>query len=755
LAKKIIKDSPRPTKRQLTEFIAENSGNPSRREIARAFRLHASDQAWLRATLKELEDDGQIERKRGKRVGPPGRLPPVAVIEVTHVDDDGDVFCRPTATNEGGDGDGETQTEDITIRLRGDRGRPATAGVGDRMLARLTRIAKNVYDARTIRKLGSGPRDFIGVYEGSGRHGSVRPVDRRIRTVYEVSARNSQNAEDGDYVRAEALGGGHRRAARVIERLGPGRGPKVFSLVALHSRDIPIDFPADAITQSEGLQALPLGKRTDLRDTPLITIDGADARDFDDAVWAEPDDSAKNKNGWHAIVAIADVTWYVRPGDPLDRSARDRGNSIYFPDRVVPMLPERLSNGLCSLRPDEERACLAVHLWIDANGRVIRHKFVRGLMRSAARLTYEQAQSAIDGITDDTTAPILDTVVKPLFGAYAALLKARKSRGTLDLDLPERRIVLDDDGHVSAIVPRARLDSHRLIEELMIAANVAAAETLQKAEIPVPRRIHQEPDSEALEALRQSLDGFGIRLAKGAVVKPALFAGILEQAAGTDFATMVSDLVLRSQTQAFYGADDEGHFGLALRRYCHFTSPIRRYADVLVHRALVSALKLGDGGLGETDIDRIDETSEHISMTERRAAYAERDTVDRLTTAYLADKVGAQFSARISGVARFGLFVRLDETGADGLVPMRALPSDWYEHDEVGHRLVGEKSGMTYALGETVTVELVEADVATGSLAFTIIGENGQKTEGTTGKGRPPRRRRTSRKAKGQRKRGK
>jgi ribonuclease R len=376
-------------------------------------------------------------------------------------------------------------------------------------------------------------------------------------------------------------------------------------------------------------------------------------------------------------------------------------------------------------------------------------------MRSAARLTYEQAQSAIDGITDDTTAPILDTVVKPLFGAYAALLKARKSRGTLDLDLPERRIVLDDDGHVSAIVPRARLDSHRLIEELMIAANVAAAETLQKAEIPVPRRIHQEPVSEALVALRHSLDGFGIRLAKGAVVKPALFAGILEQAAGTDFATMVSDLVLRSQTQAFYGADDEGHFGLALRRYCHFTSPIRRYADVLVHRALVSALKLGDGGLGETDIDRIDETSEHISMTERRAAYAERDTVDRLTTAYLADKVGAQFSARISGVARFGLFVRLDETGADGLVPMRALPSDWYEHDEVGHRLVGEKSGMTYALGETVTVELVEADVATGSLAFTIIGENGQKTERTTGKGRPPRRRRTSRKAKGQRKRGK
>ncbi len=752
MAKKLKKDSPRPTKRQLIEFITENSGNPSRREIARAFRLHASDRAWLRATLKELEDDGEIERKRGKRVGPPGRLPPVAVIEVTHVGDDGDVFCRPTAAP--ADGDGDTQDDDITIRLRGDRGRPATAGVGDRLLARLSRVAKNDYDARTIRKLGSGPRDFIGVYEGSGRHGSVRPVDRRIRTVYDVSARNSQNAEDGDYVRAEAMGGGHRRTARVIERLGSGRDPKVFSLVALHSRDIPIDFPADAISQSEGLVAPPLGKRTDLRHVPLVTIDGADARDFDDAVWATPDDSPKNKGGWHAIVAIADVTWYVRPDDPLDRAARDRGNSIYFPDRVVPMLPERLSNGLCSLRPDEERACLAVHLWIDAKGKMIRHKFVRGLMRSAARLTYEQAQNAIDGVTDETTAPILETVIQPLFGVYEALLKARKGRGTLDLDLPERRIVLDDAGHVTAIVPRARLDSHRLIEELMIAANVAAAETLQKAEIPVPRRIHEAPDSEALEALRQSLDAFGIRLAKGAVVKPALFAGILEQAEGTDFAAMVNDLVLRSQTQAFYGADDEGHFGLALRRYCHFTSPIRRYADVLVHRALVSALKLGEGGLSKPDIDKIDETSEHISMTERRAAFAERDTTDRLTTAYLADQVGAQFSARISGVARFGVFVRLDETGADGLVPMRSLPNDWYDHDEVGHRLVGEKSGLTFALGETVTVELMEADVATGSLAFAIVG-SGEKTEKKPGRGRPPRRRGSSRKTRGRRKRGK
>jgi ribonuclease R len=380
---------------------------------------------------------------------------------------------------------------------------------------------------------------------------------------------------------------------------------------------------------------------------------------------------------------------------------------------------------------------MAAHLWIDADGNLTGWRFERGLMRSAARLTYDQAQRAHDGDTDDTTDPIRKTVIEPLFAVYKALQKARRRRGTLDLDLPERQVLLGDDGHVSAIVPRMRLDSHRLIEELMIAANVAAAELLHEKRLPAMRRIHEPPDAEAIESLRESLHAFGLNLARGAVVRPAVFAGILKQAAGTDHAELVSDLILRSQMQAYYGPADLGHFGLALRRYCHFTSPIRRYSDVLVHRALIDACKLGTDGLGERDVDRFDHIAEHISSTERRAAQAERDAMDRYTTAFLADRVGAEFSARITGATRFGLFVRLHETGADGLIPMRALPYDWYEHDEVRHCLTGRDTGVVYALGDPVTVELKDADVATGSLSFSIVEGGKAGKPAATRRGKP------------------
>jgi ribonuclease R len=515
-----------------------------------------------------------------------------------------------------------------------------------------------------------------------------------------------------------------------------------------------MEFSSAAIDEAEKAKPPTLGKRTDLRKIPLVTIDGPDARDFDDAVWAEPDDDRKNEGGWHAIVAIADVAHYVRSGSVLDRTAQERGNSVYFPDRVIPMLPENLSNGLCSLRPDEERACMAAHLWIDADGTLIRWRFERGLMRSAARLTYDQVQRAHDGDTDDTTGPLLEPVIRPLYAVFDALLKARLKRGTLDLDLPERQVLLGEDGHIRAIVPRARLDSHKLIEELMIAANVAAAEVLHKSKLPAMRRIHEPPDLEALESLRQSLQSFGLTLTKGAVVKPSLFAGILKKAAGSDHAELVSDLILRSQMQAYYGPADVGHFGLALRRYCHFTSPIRRYSDILVHRALIDACKLGNDGLGDEDIDRFDHIAEHISSTERRTAQAERNALDRYTTAYLAEKVGSQFAARITGVTRYGLFVRLHETGADGLVPIRALPDDWYEHDEIRHCLVGRDSGLTFTLGEPVTVELADTDVATGSMTFTIVegGKPGRKPATRKGKSTPVRKKKskgTAKRAKG------
>ncbi len=720
------KTAPLPSKRQLIDYVRQSPDTPTRRDIARAFGIRGADRAWLKEVLRELEDDGLIIRHRGRRIGSVDRLPPVAVLEIAYVDDDGDALCRPVAEDEA------VAAAELTIRLVQGRGR--APGIGDRVLARLRQIEEGTYEARPIRFLGSVQHAFLAVYEKDRGGGAVRSVDRRVKLHYQVTERHRGGAEHGDYVRAEPLPG-RNREARVVERLGNNADARIFSLLALRAQEIPIEFPPAAVSEAEALTPPPLGKRTDLRQIPLVTIDGPDARDFDDAVWAEPDPDPKHRGGWHAIVAIADVAWYVRPGSALDRAAWERGNSVYFPDRVVPMLPERLSNGLCSLKPDEERACLFAHLWIDGGGGLRDWRFERGLMRSAARLTYDQVQRAHDGQLDDVTGPIAKSVVEPLYSVYAALRKARDRRGTLDLDLPERQVLLGESGHVRAIVPRPRYDSHRLIEELMIAANVAAAELLHDKRRHAMRRIHEPPDAEALEALRQSLRSFGLNLVKGGAVRPAVFAGLLRQVAGTENAELVSDLILRSQMQAYYGPADLGHFGLALRRYCHFTSPIRRYADVLVHRALIDACRLGTDGLSETDVAQFDHTAEHISAAERRAALAERNALDRYTTAFLAERVGAQFSARITGVTRFGLFVRLHETGADGLVPIRSLPDDWYEHDEVRHQLVGRNNGATFTMGEPVTVELMEADVATGSLAFVLIegGKPGKAAPGRRG----------------------
>ena len=738
------KTAPLPSKRQLIQYIKESPDTPTRRDIARAFGIRGADRAWLRQILRELEDDGLVLRHKGRRVGAVDRLPPVAVLEVAFVDDEGDAICRPLAEDEA------AAAGEAIIRLVQGRGR--APGIGDRVLARLTRIEEDQYQARPIRFLGAVPHAFIAVYEAGRQGGTVRSVDRRIKLHYQVSERHRGGAEHGDYVRAEPLPG-QSREARVVERIGNDTDARSFSLLAIRSQEIPVEFPRDALAEAEALQPPALGRRGDLRRIPLVTIDGPDARDFDDAVWAEPD--PETRGGWRAVVAIADVAWYVRPGSALDRAARERGNSAYFPDRVVPMLPERLSNGLCSLKPGEERACLAVHLRIDHAGALKDWRFERGLMRSAARLTYDQVQRTKDGFPDDTTGPLQKPVIEPLYAVYEALRKARDRRGTLDLDLPERQVLLGENGHVRAIVPRPRYDSHRLIEELMIAANVAAAEVLHAARLPAMRRIHEPPDAEALEALRESLSAFGLKLAKGGVVRPSLFAGILKQVQGTDRAELVSDLILRSQMQAYYGPADLGHFGLALRRYCHFTSPIRRYSDVLVHRALIDACRLGSDGLSEEDIARFDHTAEHISATERRAAVAERNALDRYTTAFLAEHVGSQFSARITGVTRHGLFVRLHESGADGLVPMRSLPDDWYEHDEVRHQLVGRNTGMTFTLGEPVTVELAEADVATGSLAFALIegGRPGKALRGRRAAKPKARKPRPTRKAQRGRKR--
>ena len=695
-------------------YIRDNPDHSTRREIARAFGVRGTDKLKLKALLKEIARD-----EDGEPRGAPKRLPSSLVVEVFDVDtEDGEALAHPV--------DPELGRPIIHIRTR--PGEPPLAD-GDRALVRIAGRRGARFMANLLRRMERGPERLLGVFRPEGPAGGrIEPTDRKIRTEFMVAAADAQDANAGELVLAEVTSQ-HRLGlprAKIIERLGSAEAPRAASLIAIMSRDIPTEFPGPALADARRARPAPLGEREDLRAVALVTIDGEDARDFDDAVFAEPDDDPRNPGGFHLIVAIADVAWYVRPKEALDRAAYERGNSVYFPDRVVPMLPERLSNDLCSLRPDEDRPTLAVHIWIDAHGHKRRHRFTRAMIRSAARLTYDQAQASADHRPNGASEALRKPVIEPLYAAYRALAQARGKRGTLELDLEERKVELDPQGGIQRILPRARYDSHRLIEEFMILANVCAAETLEELRLPCMYRVHEPPDPAKLENLREVLDGLGYRLARGQVLKPHHFNRILEWAAPTPFRHLVNDLVLRSQSMAVYSPDNRGHFGLALTRYAHFTSPIRRYSDLLVHRALITGLKLGEGGLFDAGPVDFHDAGDHISMTERRAAAAERDALNRYVVAFLSGRIGARFTGRISGVVKVGLFVTLDNLGADGFVPARSLAGGYYRHDPKRHWLVGP-SGHAFTLGESVEVRLVEAQPVTGGLTFEILDSGGRR----------------------------
>jgi ribonuclease R len=717
-----VKSPPFPSRDQVLAFIRESDGKISKREIARAFQLKGPDRIRLKALLREMEAEGQVDRGRRRRLSAPGALPEVCVVQVIGPDEDGDLWARPINLS--------PDDAEPRIVIVADRHLDRPLAVGDRVLVRLQRTDADLYEAKPIRRLDARAQRVVGLLERS-REGFFRvvPTDKRLKTEFQVHPKDDGGAKPGDIVIIETeppkrLG---NPRARVVERVGRAGEASSISLISIAEHGIPMEFPSAALVEARGCGPAGPGRRTDFRGLPLVTIDGADARGFDDAVFAEPDPDQKNPGGWRLIVAIADVAHYVRPGSALDRSARERGNSVYFPDRVVPMLPEELSNGWCSLKPREDRPCLAVEMVIDQEGEKRRHRFIRALMRSEARLTYEQVQQAADGNADDATGPIQGPVIGPLYGAYHSLAKARRRRGTLELDLPERRIELGLDGHVNRIEPRARLDSHRLIEEFMIAANVAAAEALEKHRQPCMYRVHDAPDPTRVEALRQFLEGLDLRLHRGQVLRPAHFTQLLAKAASTPYAAMINSLVLRSQAQAVYAPENIGHFGLALKRYAHFTSPIRRYSDLLVHRALISGYGFGEDGLPEAAAPEFEEVAAHISATERRAAVAEREATDRYMAAFLAGRVHETFQGRVSGVARFGLFVTLDGTGADGLLPVGLLPGDFYDHDEARHSLAGRRWGRVFELGAPIVVRLVSAAPLTGGLTFEYV-EGGRIT---------------------------
>ncbi|MEM7444089.1 MAG: ribonuclease R [Pseudomonadota bacterium] len=713
------KKTPFPTKKQVADFIEQSDQPVGKREIARAFRISGSDRPKLASLLRELADRGVLRKHGGERLTGHDSLPTVAILIVDRIADDGEIMLAPARW--------ESTKRPPKIRLAEDRKAVGGLAAGQRVLARLSPVAGNGYEARVIRKLErQAVTRIVGTFHGRpGGGGTVTPADKRKDREIPLSKAAQREARDGDLVTVVLQSSGHLRPrqASIEAVLGRADDPAMISRIAIAAADIPTEFPEAARNQASGAEPPTLNGLVDLRPVPLVTIDGSDARDFDDAVWAETDPDPANPNGWHLIVAIADVAAYVPPDSPLDREAQRRGNSCYFPDRVVPMLPEALSNGLCSLVPGEDRACIAVHLTIDRDGQLRHHRFVRALMHSGARLTYEQVQKAADGKTDDLTGPLKDRIIGPLYGAYRCLLKARDKRGTLDLEVPERQFELDDAGRVIAIRQRERLDSHRLIEEFMITANVAAARALQDGSIAGLYRVHDAPDRSRLIALKDFLQSLGYSLSLGQVAQPRMFTQILAKASGKPESETVSAMILRAQSQAVYQPDNIGHFGLALPAYVHFTSPIRRYADLMVHRALIRTLRLGDGATSDEELSQIEAIGDHITMTERRAATAERDASDRYVASYLARQVGQTLTGRITSVTRFGLFVRLDDSGGDGLVPISTLPDDYYDVDEPSQSLIGRRWGRIYQLGASVTVKLTEADPVTGSTALKIVGD--------------------------------
>ncbi|NQV61832.1 MAG: ribonuclease R [Alphaproteobacteria bacterium] len=727
-----------PDKAAIKKFITEATGTVGRREIARAFGIKGAARVDLRAILKELSDEGVIGRGRGKRYDKAGALPPVAVLRISKVDDDAVLYAVPMR---GGDADAKPADDAAPpprIVVLTEKRTGASLGVGDRILARLQPKGAG-YEASIIRVLPKGPERVVGVYaEVPGQGARIRSTDRRQKSDFFVEPGQNGGAKKGDLVVADVLIGRRQglAEARVVEVLGDMEDSRAISLIAIHSNDIPDVFTPAALAEAEAAQPVVMtsgGVREDLRHLPLITVDGADARDFDDAIWAAADDDSGNKGGWQIIVAIADVAHYVPFGGALDREARRRGNSAYFPDRVVPMLPEALSNNLCSLRPDEDRPVMAVTMRLDANGRRLEHKFHRAMIRSTARVIYEDLQAAHDGDPNEQTEPILDTVIEPLYGAWGALMRARAARQPLDLDLPEMQVTLGEDGRIADIRPRQRLDAHQVIEEFMIEANVAAAETLEAQKMPCVYRVHDQPDREKLLGLREFLNSLELSYSLGERPRPELFNRILAKAKGTDHWEAVNQSILRSQSQARYDPVNIGHFGLSRPRYAHFTSPIRRYADLLVHRALIRGGGFGADGLNDHETEILAETAEHISTTERRAMVAERDANDRYMAAFMAEQTGAVFVARINGVHRAGLFLTLADTGADGLLPMRYLHDDYYLVDEAQKALIGERSGTRYRLGDSIAVRLVEANTLTGGLIFELVTENAETSEGARG----------------------
>jgi ribonuclease R len=716
-----------PTREDIVKFIGDQPGKVGKRDIAKAFQIKGSDRIPLKKLLREMAAEGLLDGSRKGGIQRAGDLPNVCVIRVTGRDRDSGLTARAVHDGEVMEGPDAPQISIDETTSRNRNHRTVVVVPGDTALARLRRLKDGVYDARIIRKLGGSEGQIIGLLTQRPDGLWIVPADRRER--YDFRVVETTDAKDGDLVVGEKLQSARMsaRKAKVINTLGPADAPNAFSLLAIAEQGIATVFPDAVLAEAESVQQATTQSHEDLTHIDFVTIDPHDARDHDDAVHASPDEDPENAGGFVIWVAIADVAAYVTPHSEMDREARKRGNSVYMPDRVVPMLPERLSTDLCSLREKQTRPCLAVRMRIGADGRPLDHQFHRGLMRSVAKLSYQQAQAAFDGAIDPAFEALDARVLQPLWQAYQRMAQARDARGPLNINRPERRIELDDAGRIARIYSPPRLEAHRLIEEMMVAANVCAAQTLERHKRTLIYRVHDTPPAERVRALADFIRPMGIKLSLGQTVLPNLFNSLMQQADTGDHGPSISEAVLRTQSQAIYDTENLGHFGLNLGRYAHFTSPIRRYADLTVHRALIAALKLGEDGQTAEEAENLPDIAQAISLTERNAMLAERKASDRYLSAYMSKQIGDSFTGRISGVSRAGLFVKLDDSGADGLIPISRLGAERFYADDDNLTLSGGTTGLTFRIGQEVEVKLEEATPIQGGLLFSL--ESGGSTE--------------------------
>lgn len=637
-------------------------------------------------------------------------LPESCVLEISGVSDFGDYTA---VTSEPSD-----NPLNIPIYVAENKRLKPALGMGDKFLAHLSK-RKDCYMAKPIMRLGNPniPDEIIyGIVEKKEGKFYLKPAEKKDYMSYLLE--NDASFKEGDFVKV-ALGGSRRfKQARVIKSYGAFALQKAASLLVLDKYDIPHEFPKEVIKETHNLPTFNKSLREDLTNIPLVTIDGDDAKDFDDAVYAMP-----TPDGFLLIVAIADVSFYVRPFSALDKEAYKRGNSVYLPDRVVPMLPEILCNDLCSLRPKEERAAIACFIDIDKQGNIIQYDFKRAVIKSAARLTYKEVQNALEGKKSANIKEVYVKTIEPVYRAYLALRMAREKRGALNLESNEYKIRFNDKGEVVAIEKEENLEANKMIEEFMIAANICAAKALGRSKLPTMYRVHEKPLEEKLKEIEPLLHNLHLKLPDINALKPEHFNKILALCSDGGYNAGVGELILRLQCQAKYSPHNLGHFGLGLSDYAHFTSPIRRYADLLVHRALVKAYKMPKGGELEesASVKTFEETGEHLCVTERRAANAEREMTARYVSDYLLPMIGADFEVKVSGVSAAGVFVEIESIGAEGLIPMSSLPTDMYVLDEGNMSLTGQRYGLSFRFGQKLQARLLEASPITGGLIFKYI----------------------------------